>query len=58
VLIENAFSFPGITQVMAHTLAEENASVKILRKCGLQFVSQIDDPEDGLIWQWRLNKEQ
>jgi len=57
VLIDHAFSFPEITHVIAHTLAEENASVKVLRKCGLQFVSEINDPEDGLIWQWRLEKE-
>ena len=57
VLIDHAFSFPDITHVIAHTLAEENASVKVLRKCGLQFVSEINDPEDGLIWQWRLDKE-
>ena len=57
VLIDHAFSFPEITHVIAHTLAEENASVKILRKCGLQFISEIHDPEDGLIWQWSLKKE-
>ena len=57
VLIDHAFTFPEITHVMAHTLAEENASTNILRKCGLQFVSEINDPEDGLIWQWRLDRE-
>ena len=57
VLIDHAFNYPEITHVMAHTLAEENASTNILRKCGLQFVSEIDDPNDGLIWQWRLDRE-
>lgn len=57
VLIDHAFSFPEINHVLAHTLAEENASVKILKKSGLQFVTEINDPDDGLIWQWRLDKE-
>ncbi len=57
VLVDHAFSFPEITHVIAHTLPEENASVKILRKCGFQFVSDIIDPEDGLIWRWRLERE-
>jgi ribosomal-protein-alanine N-acetyltransferase len=57
VLIDHAFSFPEITHVLAHTLPEENASTHILRKCGLHFVKEVMDPEDGLIWQWKLNRE-
>jgi RimJ/RimL family protein N-acetyltransferase len=55
-LIKNAFSHEPVHMVIAHTLAEENASVKVLRKCGFQFAEEIDDPEDGLIWKWILKK--
>jgi [ribosomal protein S5]-alanine N-acetyltransferase len=55
-LIENAFSDSNVNTVQAHTLAEENASVKVLRKCGFQFVEEKNDPEDGKIWKWILKK--
>ena len=40
--------------VLAHTLPEENASTSILRKLGFSLVGEVDHPEDGNIWQWRL----
>lgn len=58
VLVDHAFAFPDVSHVLAHTLAEENASCNVLRKCGFHFVKEIDDPEDGSIWQWKLNREE
>lgn len=55
-LIKNAFSRPGLRIVQAHTLATENASAGVLRKCGFTFVKEYVDPDDGPIWQWRLEK--
>lgn len=55
-LVENAFSHDEVKIVCAHTLAEENASVKVLRKCGLQFTGEIIDPEDGKLWKWEMRK--
>ena len=52
VLIDNALTFPEVSKVIAHTLPEENASCKVLRKCGLHFVGEVIDPEDGRIWRW------
>ncbi len=43
---------PGIKGVRAHTLASENDSVKVLRKCNMIFQCQLTDPEDGEIWRW------
>lgn len=51
-LIQNAFDDPRVNVIIAHTLAEENASVKILRNCGFTFAEEIQDPEDGTIWKW------
>lgn len=56
-LIEYAFSFQEVTMILAHTLPFENHSVAILRKCGFRFVTEIMDPEDGLIWRWELSKQ-
>ncbi|MFN8265137.1 MAG: GNAT family N-acetyltransferase [Chitinophagaceae bacterium] len=56
-LIKHAFSFSQVKSVLAHTLAEENASVHILRKCGFVKTAEINDPEDGVIWRWELQKK-
>ncbi len=57
VLVDHAFTFSEVLHVLAHTLAEENASCNVLRKCGFHFVKEIDDPEDGKIWQWRIDRD-
>jgi [ribosomal protein S5]-alanine N-acetyltransferase len=43
---------PGIA-ITAHTLPEENASTRILRKTGFVFAGPRIDEEDGPIWVWR-----
>lgn len=53
-LINRAFEHPEVNLVQAHTLAEENVSVRVLKKCGMVFSGAIDDPDDGPIWQWQL----
>ena len=37
---------------IAHTLPEENASNKALRRNGFVYAGEVIDPEDGLIWKW------
>jgi RimJ/RimL family protein N-acetyltransferase len=39
--------------VTAHTLPEENASTRILRRLGFEWVGSRVHPEDGPIWVWR-----
>lgn len=41
--------------VIACTLPERNASVHILEKLGFNLVGLINHPEDGEIWEWKLN---
>ncbi len=55
-LIENAFRDERVKSIIAHTLAQENPSTKVLQKCGFEKVSEINDPEDGLIWKWELKR--
>ena len=56
-LIDHAFADKGVRKVDAHTLAEWNASTRILQKCGLTKIAEKHDPEDGDIWHWRLLRE-
>ncbi len=51
-LTQFAFSQSGVKKVIAQTLAEENASVHVLRKLGFQFVCTKVDMEEGEIWEW------
>ena len=56
-MIDYAFSWSHVQMVDAHTLAEENASGKILQKCGMTRIAEKHDEEDGNIWQWRILRE-
>lgn len=55
-LVTHAFLQPEVNTIVAHTLPEENDSTRVLRKCGFRFVSPVEDPNDGLIWRWHLDK--
>ena len=55
-LLTHAFKDEHIKIVIAHTLPMENASTNILRKLSFNKVSEIEDPEDGLIWRWEIKK--
>jgi [ribosomal protein S5]-alanine N-acetyltransferase len=57
-MIEYAFSWSPVRMVDAHTLAEENASGRILQKCGMTKIAEKHDPEDGDLWQWRILREE
>jgi ribosomal-protein-alanine N-acetyltransferase len=52
-MLEQAFADPRVTAVIAHTLAERNASNRVLEKAGFSFDGEAD--EDGeTVWRWRL----
>ena len=42
----------GAPLVIAHTLPEENASNRALKRNGFTFAGEVIDPEDGLVWRW------
>ena len=42
----------GASTAIAHTLPQENASNRALRRNGFVFAGQVDDPEDGPVWRW------
>jgi len=38
--------------ICAHTLAQINASTRVLEKCGFKKTSEIVDSENNLVWRW------
>jgi RimJ/RimL family protein N-acetyltransferase len=55
-LISYAFSHAAVTAVIAHTLAQTNASNCVLQKVGMAFEQTMDDPEHGTLWRWRIQR--
>lgn len=41
-------------QLIAHTLRERNASVRILQRLGFVLNGEAEDPDAGRVWRWRL----
>jgi len=55
-MVDHAFAQAEIDHVIAHTLPAENASTRVLKRCGLTFDEAVHDPDDGEIWRWRLDR--
>ncbi len=53
-LLAIAFAHPEIKSVIAHTLAETNASNAVLVKSGFQYSGEFPNAEVGKIWRWRI----
>ena len=53
-LTEHAFTDPRVKQVIAHTLARENASTRVLTKCGFKKIREMTLGDDGLVWKWAM----
>lgn len=42
-----------VNMICAHTLAEMNASTRVLEKCGFRKIADTVDPENNLpVWRW------
>lgn len=55
-MIQFAFEHQDVQQVMAHTLAVENPSNRLLKSIGFQYNGLGDEPDEGEVWQWVLAK--
>jgi len=51
LLIEQARA-AGAVRVCAYTLAETNASTRVLTRCGLTMTEVVADAEVGSVWRW------
>lgn len=54
-LVRLAFE-AGATAVIAHSLAETNASNGVMRKLGMTFIEELPADEVGAIWRWRIER--
>lgn len=45
----------GLRTVVAHTLAEENPSTRVLARCGFRRTAELTDPDEGPVWRWELD---
>ena len=55
-LVKYAFASGRVRTVRAHTLPQQNASTRVLTKCGFEHIGEVIDPDDGLVWRWELRK--
>ena len=51
-LVNFALNSGLVRLARAHTLAQRNASTRVLAKCGFTFLGEFIDPEDGPVWRW------
>jgi RimJ/RimL family protein N-acetyltransferase len=40
--------------ITAQTRPERSASTRVLEKAGFRVAGELDHPEDGRVWEWRL----
>ena len=57
-MIDYAFSHQEVRGVIAHTLAQTNASNRVLQKVGMKFIAEVDDPEEGEVWRWQISRDE
>lgn len=55
-MVDEAFADPGVTEIVAHTLAETNASNRVLEKLGFRFAEESHEGETS-VWRYSLERE-
>ena len=55
-IVDYAFASGRVRAIQAHTLPEQNASTRVLQKCGFTLGGEIIHPTDGRIWRWELRR--
>jgi len=55
-LVAYAFADDRVRVVRAHTAPRNDASGRVLTKCGFTRIGQVVDPEDGPVWRWELTR--
>jgi RimJ/RimL family protein N-acetyltransferase len=55
-MLREAWTAAAVRTVLAHTLAERNASVRVLEKAGFVRDGERLDAEVGPLWRWRRDR--
>lgn len=56
-LTEFAFADGRVQLVRAHTRPDNEASARVLTKCGFERIGEVIDPEDGPVCRWERTRE-
>ena len=56
LLVRRAFEEADVEVVVAHTLAQEGPSARVLAKLGFARTATLDDPEAGAVWRWEITR--
>ena len=56
-IVDYAFASGRVRTIQAHTLPEDNASTRVLQKCGFTRSGEIMHPTDGTVWRWELRRQ-
>lgn len=56
-LVAYAIETGQVRTIQAHTLPQQNASTRVLLKCGFTLLGEVTHPEDGVVWRWELKTE-
>jgi [ribosomal protein S5]-alanine N-acetyltransferase len=55
-MVREAFAARDVRTVLAHTLAEPGASVRVLEKAGFVFDGEVPEEDVGTAWRFRLDR--
>ena len=55
-LVDFAWGDGGVQLVRAHTRSDNQASCRVLAKCGFELIGEVIDPEDGLVLRWEIKR--
>jgi RimJ/RimL family protein N-acetyltransferase len=55
-LVEHAVASGEVDHVIAHTLPGPNPSTGVLVSLGFEHVDDQEDPEVGVVWEWRWTR--
>jgi ribosomal-protein-alanine N-acetyltransferase len=52
IMVNLSLRTDPMIRITARTLPENNYSTRILQKNKFQFIGNVNDPEDGDVWEW------
>lgn len=55
-LVERAAASGAVDRVLAHTLPGPNPSTGVLVSLGFTHVADLEDPDEGTIWEWSWSR--
>lgn len=57
MLVDLSLKTDPSIKIIARTLPENNYSTRILEKNNFAFAGEVNDPEDGEVWEWEYKSE-